>query len=95
MKQIELFEAGALTRPAKPAPLPPPPAPERVRRYLREDVAYLQGAEIPPWPERELARRAGEFAALADELGPEESAEWKKRWRSEIDRLRAARAAAA
>jgi len=94
LKQIELFEAPLLAQPVKAAAAPPPPAPERVRRYLREDLAYLRGAESPPWADRELAYRAGEFAALADELGPEEAPEWKAQWDAEIARLRTARAAA-
>lgn len=94
MKQIELFEAGLLAQPVKAAAAPPPSAPARVRRYLLEDLTYLRGAEVPPWGEREMTYRGGDFAALADELGPDEASEWKARWDAEIARLRAARAVA-
>ena len=92
MKQIELFGAGDLAQPAKPRVPPPKPAPERVRRYLNEDLAFLRYAQITPWADWEVERRTSDFAALADELEPEEAPTWKARWNAEIERLRAARA---
>ena len=90
MRQGELFGRADLAQPA-PGPAEwPAPIPERIRPKLERRLIELRRAAALGWPDWEVKAMTDHFTAMADRLGPEESAEWVARWRAEMARLEAA-----
>ena len=90
MRQGELFGAVDLAQPAPGPAAWPAPIPERIRPKLERRLIELGWAAALVWPEWEVKAMTDHFTAMADRLGPEESAQWVARWRAEMARLEAA-----
>ncbi len=90
MRQGELFGPADLVKPTPPAAAWPAPIPERIRPKLERRLMELSWAAALVWPAWEVKAMTDHFTAMADRLGPEESAEWVARWREEMTRLETA-----
>ncbi len=90
MRQGELFGRADLAQPVAGPAGWPAPIPERIRPKLERRLIELSWAAALVWPEDEVKDMTDHFTAMADRLGPEESAQWVARWRAEMARLEAA-----
>ena len=90
MRQGELFGPSALANPGPGPAAWPEPIPERIRPKLERRLIELSWAAALVWPAWEVKAMTDHFTAMADRLGPQESAQWIGRWRAEMARLEAA-----
>lgn len=81
MSQLPLFDS-------RPAPEPPKPDLNFVRKTLNRALREVREAEIMPWNEVRTARWETEFPRLAAQLPPEEGGPLARRFREEMARLR-------